>query len=116
MALGYGRTKWTNEDIRLWKKDWKIFLSQFKKVFSEKSSMKFSKLHQAEHIPDLIHQFGAPCEWKALDYETVHKRAKLEGKNWNHQSSIESILLNRVYFLYKFIFIVFRILNIKYYI
>ena len=94
--MGYGRNEWTNSNIESWTGDWRTFLQKFKKIFSNKSSMSFPKLHQAEHVAELIKLFGAPCEWRALDFESVHKRAKQEGKNFNKQSSIAVMLMKRV--------------------
>jgi hypothetical protein len=95
-AQAYQRDSWTSSFSIHWQNQWLDFLSSFKQQFQHRSSMQFPKLHTPEHIPLFVSLFGAPIHWKAMDCESLHKIAKQEGRNWNHQTNLEGMLLERV--------------------
>ena len=106
-AHGYYRFTRTNSLLFGWKNDRDDFLASFKEEFGAYSSMKFPKLQSPMHIPHFVRLFGSILNWKAMDYESVHKIAKNEGRHWNHQQSLEIRLMDQVVFIFLLFFLVF---------
>jgi len=70
-------------------------LRHFQFNFNTNQNFGFPKFHDPLHFPEYICEFGSPINWTAIVYESVHHFAKNESVNYNFQTTIEPILLER---------------------
>lgn len=95
-ASAFQKKNWSEKDLQRLERTIALLMQGLNKQFPEQMAKASPKLHDPNHLLFFIQLFGDTDNFTAMLMESVHKYAKGEAPNTNHQTVLEEVLMERV--------------------